>query len=127
MFELPPPQDDGLIIPTVGEWSRDKHHFLMRYIYAFTTSMKQKQWSGLHYIDLFAGAGIERLETSRELDWGSPLIAAQAPNAFDGLHCCELARKKCEALSHRIERLKSTGCCLCGGLKNTRRLTQEKK
>ncbi|MHC4444684.1 MAG: hypothetical protein ACYTF1_27050 [Planctomycetota bacterium] len=29
MFDLPPPQDDGLEIPTVGEWSRDKHHFLI--------------------------------------------------------------------------------------------------
>ena len=28
MFELSPPQDDGLYIPTVGEWSRDKHYYL---------------------------------------------------------------------------------------------------
>ena len=56
MFELPSPKDDDLYIPTVGEWSRDKHYFLMRYIDAFTTSMKNKKWQGLHYIDLFAGA-----------------------------------------------------------------------
>lgn len=51
------PTDDGLEISTVGEWSRDKHHFLSRYIDAFTNAMKKKGWSGLHYIDLFAGAG----------------------------------------------------------------------
>lgn len=62
MPELPPPDDDGLIIPEVGEWSRDKHHFLRRYIHAFTTAMKDKGWSGLHYIDLFAGAGMERIK-----------------------------------------------------------------
>lgn len=74
MPDLKPPQDDGLYIPDVGQWSRDKHYFLMRYMDAFTNSMKNKKWDSLHYIDLFAGAGIERLETSQELDWGSPLI-----------------------------------------------------
>lgn len=62
MFNLEPPQDDGLCIPEVGEWSSDKHYFLQRYIDAFTSSMKNKGWSGLHYIDLFAGAGIERFQ-----------------------------------------------------------------
>ncbi len=32
MFELSSPKDDDLYIPTVGEQSRDKHYFLMRYI-----------------------------------------------------------------------------------------------
>ena len=59
MLELPQPQDDGLYIPEVGEWSSDKHYYLGRYMDAFTTSMRDK-WQGLHYIDLFAGAGIER-------------------------------------------------------------------
>ena len=74
-FELPPPEDDGLPTASVKSWSRDKHHFLRRYIDAFTTSMKDKRWGGLHYIDLFAGPGIERLEDG-SLEWGSPLIAA---------------------------------------------------
>ena len=68
MPELPQPEDDGLITPVVNEWSRDKHHFLLRYVNAFTTAMRQKGWKGLHYIDLFAGAGIERLKKSRQLD-----------------------------------------------------------
>ncbi len=107
MFELPPPEDDGLYIPKpVGEWSLDKHHFLKRYIDAFTTAMKGKKWSGLHYIDLFAGAGIVRLRDSGELSWGSPLIAAQAPNAFDGLHFCDLSRRRVKALQARLEALR---------------------
>ena len=64
MFDMPTPKDDGLFIPEVGEWSKDKHYFLARYIDAFTTAMKNKKWSGLHYIDLFAGAGVERLKDS---------------------------------------------------------------
>ena len=101
VFKLQPPQDDGLYIPKVGEWSKDKHYFLRRYIDAFTTSMKGK-WSKLYFIDLFSGAGIERLEQSGELDWGSPMIAAKAPKSFDRLYLCERDRKKYEALSQRI-------------------------
>ncbi|HUU84542.1 MAG TPA: three-Cys-motif partner protein TcmP [Phycisphaerae bacterium] len=102
MPELPPPEDDGLLIPKVGEWARDKHHFLYRYIYAFTTSMKAKGWTGLHYIDLFASAGIERGKGSGELIWGSPLLAAQAPHPFDMLHLCELKGDRHQALAQRV-------------------------
>ncbi|MEW6249630.1 MAG: three-Cys-motif partner protein TcmP [Planctomycetota bacterium] len=101
------PSEDGLITPTVGRWSRDKHHFLLRYIDAFTTAMRTKGWSGLHYIDLFAGAGIEKLEGSGELEWGSPLIAAQAMPPFDRLHLCELANEKFDALCQRIPRFRT--------------------
>ncbi len=102
MFDLPGPLDDGLFTPVVGPWSAHKHHFLRRYIDAFTTAMRSK-WSGLHYIDLFASAGIERIENG-PLAWGSPLIAAHAPHQFSRLHCCELSTKPFKALSNRIGR-----------------------
>jgi len=105
MLELPAPEDDGLKIPVVGSWSADKHHFLRRYIDAFTTAMKSKPWSGLHYIDLFAGAGIERIKGGN-LDWGSPLIAAQAPHPFTQLHLCELSKKRHDALAARLDKIK---------------------
>lgn len=114
MPEIPTPKDDGLYIPTVGEWSRDKHYFLMRYIDAFTTSMKDKRWSGLHYIDLFAGAGIERLQNSKELDWGSPLIAAYAKHPFDRLHLCEKSTRKYSDLKSRISKIRPDSQLLCG-------------
>lgn len=103
MHQLDPPEDDGLHIPTVKEHSKDKHYFLSRYIDAFTTAMKGK-WSGLHYIDLFAGAGIERLDESGALEWGSPLIAAQARYPFTALHLSEKNKSKCEALAQRVGR-----------------------
>src|SRR3982751_3527906 len=104
MINLPVPEDDGLYTPKVGPWSADKHHFLRRYIDAFTTAMRKKKWSSLHYIDLFASAGIERIENG-PLDWGSPLIAAQAPHRFSRLHCTELSKRSFEALSARIARI----------------------
>ncbi len=113
MSQLDPPEDDGLFIPTVKEHSKDKHYFLGRYIDAFTTSMKDK-WAGLHYIDLFAGAGIERIEESGTLEWGSPLIAAQARYPFASLHLCEKSHIKCKALRERIQRLGLKPQVLCG-------------
>ncbi|MGA2323072.1 MAG: three-Cys-motif partner protein TcmP [Sedimentisphaerales bacterium] len=112
MLELPPPKDDGLFIPTVGEWSHDKHYFLMRYIDAFTTAMKNKKWTGLHYIDLFAGAGIEKLETSGKLEWGSAMIAAQA--GFTQLHLCEMVKRNYEVLKSRVYRIRQDAQVLNG-------------
>lgn len=102
---VPPPLDDGLLIAEVGPQSRDKHYFLRRYLYAFMTSMKNKRWSSLHYIDLFAGAGIERVDSDGALEWGSPLIAAQIDPPFTAMHLCEVDRAKCDALQIRIQQL----------------------
>jgi len=113
MFKLTPPKDDGLYIPTVGQQSSDKHYFLMRYIDVFTTSMKGK-WKALYYIDLFAGAGIERLRVSKKLHWGSPMIAANAPKPFDRLHLCELDQHKYEVLSKRVARIRPDSQILNG-------------
>ncbi len=105
MLELPTPEDDGLLIPDVNDSYCDKHHFLTRYLDAFTTSMKDKRWSGRHYVDLFAGAGIERLKNSGQLIWGSALIAAHVRFPFTGIHLCELDAAKCDALSTRIRKV----------------------
>lgn len=102
MFELVPPTGDGFVIPRVKPWSAHKHYFLRRFIDGFTTAMKDK-WPELHYIDLFAGAGIEDIE-GQGLEWGSPLIAAQAPHKFTRLHFCELDQQKFNALRDRVQR-----------------------
>jgi three-Cys-motif partner protein len=64
------------------------------------------KWDGLHYIDLFAGAGVERLKESRALEWGSPMLAAQTRFPFTRLHLCEKSRTKFKALKTRMDRLK---------------------
>lgn len=100
MPDLPSPEDDGLCIPEVGEWSKDKHYFLLNYIGIFTAAMRNK-WE-LHYIDLFAGAGIERIRKKGRLEWGSPMIAAQSRFKFARLHLCEKDVEKYEALKKRV-------------------------
>ena len=114
-MRLPQPVDDGLIIPAVGSWSREKHHFLLRYVDAFTNAMKDKRWSGLHYIDLFAGAGIERVEDTGAIEWGSPLIAAQAGYPFKRLHLCELDRLKFAALCARVNVIRGSADQILNG------------
>lgn len=105
MLELSIPSDDGHAIMEVGGWASDKHHFLRRYIDAFTIAMKNKPWpGGLHYIDLFAGSGIQKVKPTGELIWGSPLIAAQC-SYFDSIHLCDIDIKYISALKARIQAL----------------------
>lgn len=66
--------------------------------------MKKKGWSSLHYIDLFAGSGIERIKETDSLEWGSPLIAAQSPYPFTALHLCEIDIEKYNALELRAKK-----------------------
>jgi three-Cys-motif partner protein len=119
MLKLPPPKDDGLFVPAVGEWSHDKHYFLMRYIDAFTTAMKNKKWTGLHYIDLFAGAGIEKVETSGKLEWGSAMIAAQA--GFTQLHLCKKVKHNYEVLKSRVYKISPDAQVLNGDANKKRK------
>ncbi len=95
------PVDDGLVIPDVGAWSRRKYHFLGRYLDAFTTSMKDK-WAELHYVDLFAGAGIARFKSNRELAYSSALLASRVKFPFTQLHLCEADPVKADALRNRL-------------------------
>ncbi len=112
------PHDDGLCIPEVGEHSKYKHHFIARYIHAFTTSMKNQKWAGLYYIDLFAGAGIERLRTSRKLDWGSPMLAARSKDPFTRLYLCERDAEKCDALRQRVTQVRPDSHIVQGDAEN---------
>lgn len=101
VFTLPKPTDDGLIKNKVKPHSRDKHHYLMRYIDAFSHIVHGKKF--MYYIDLFCGSGIDEIE-GVGLGWGSPLIAAQAPKKFSQLLLNDLDSAKIEALKQRLAR-----------------------
>jgi three-Cys-motif partner protein len=47
---------DGAIIRCVGEWSREKIHWLIRYFSIFALGMSKK-WTGLNYIEICCGPG----------------------------------------------------------------------
>lgn len=113
MPELAQPVDDGQYIPIVGQWSSDKHYYLSRYMNAFTTSMRLK-WNALHYIDLFAGAGMERLKESQALEWGSPMLAAHVRFPFSRLHLCEKENRRHKALVARVSQIRPDSQILQG-------------
>lgn len=109
------PEDDRLAIADVNFWSREKHHFVGRYLNAFTTAMKSKNWAALCYVDLFAGSGVERVRDAGTLHWGSPLLAASTAVPFDKILLCEKSREKLEALKSRIARFRVNGVRLWHG------------
>ncbi len=98
-------KDDGLPTRTVRKWTEDKLWFWNRYIAITTTSMVGKpSWrGGLVYVDLFAGAGVCKLEKSGTRIPGSVLIAALAPKPFGRLLICEKQRTLAKACQARLE------------------------
>ena len=97
---------DGLPVREVGFWSKDKHHFLSRYVDAFTTAMKgNSAWTGLGYVDLFAGPGRCKLRDGDEEFDGSPLIALDAPEeskGFDEFVFADMSEIALEAIRSRF-------------------------
>ncbi len=98
------PLDDGLVIPEIGHWGLRKYHFLSRYLDQFTKSMREK-WPSIHYVDLFAGAGLARIRTTGDIVRTSGLIAATLTYPFTRLHLCEANEQNCLALKTRLSRV----------------------
>lgn len=96
--------DDGLIIPEVGSWGEQKYRLVQNYATMFTTSMKGK-WECRVYIDLFAGAGLSRIEKTSRIVPASPLIALGLRDQFDTYIFCEADETKYQALEKRVLKL----------------------
>lgn len=93
-------KDDGLIIPEVGAWGKEKYRLVTLYADMFASSMKDK-WECRVYLDLFSGAGLSRIEGTREIVAASPLLALDIENRFDRYIFCEENREKFSALKDR--------------------------
>lgn len=98
------PIDDGLKLPEIGTWGKRKYHFLERYLTIFTRAMKGK-WKEIHFIDLFAGAGLARIRGTNLIVRTSTLIAAQLEVPFHGVHACDQSEENIHALRQRIDSL----------------------
>lgn len=75
------PEDDGLLMRPAGPWAADKLDYLVRYINAFETAMRNR-WAVRYYIDLLSGPGKNRLRESGKILLGSPLIALTTQHPF---------------------------------------------
>jgi len=95
------PVDDGLPVRKSGNWARVKLDYLERYMDVLVTSMRDKPFRALHYIDLFAGPGKCRLEKSGAFFPGSPLLELQARYPFSRYYLVDLKPSSVHALEQR--------------------------
>ena len=95
--------DDGLPCPQVGSWSETKYRLVRLYDSLFATGMKFK-WDRRVYIDLYAGAGYNRIRNTDKILIGSPLLALTVPDPFDKYIFCEKDEELLAALQVRAKR-----------------------
>jgi three-Cys-motif partner protein len=99
-------REDCLPVQCVGEWAKEKHDFVRRYVEA--TSGPRKRFAsrgkgGLCYVDLFAGPGRAYIPRTNEFIDGTPLIAAKtSEQPYTSLVLCDLADENVEALRVRV-------------------------
>jgi len=85
------------------DYAKDKLTILSGYISRFTTSMRNKKWRALNYIDLHAGPGKNRFKPSGDIGIGSPLIALTTQRSFKNYFFVELGHQEHLTLEQRIQ------------------------
>lgn len=96
---------DDFPAPVIKPHTRDKLHFLHRYIDITTTSMVDNpKWEGgVAYLDLYSGPGIWSSSGGTRIP-GSPLIAAMAKKMVSVISCCDLNADNAKACAARLDR-----------------------
>lgn len=105
--ESEPMSDDGLIAREVGGWAETKHRLIALYDELFATGMKDK-WDQRVYIDLYAGAGYNRIRGTNKIIAGSPILALTVAHAFDKYIFCDASEELLTALRQRVRRISPT-------------------
>lgn len=100
MDSAPTPEDDGLTIRNAGIWAKDKLEIIRQYMYRFGLACKNKAPT-FNFVDAFSGPGINRIEQTNELVWGSPLLALRNDPSFAKCLFMDLNKKNIEALEAR--------------------------
>ena len=95
--------DDGLILPDVGDWAGKKYRFIETYLEIFSAGMKKK-WGKRVYVDVCSGAGLARLRDRGEIVKASPMLAMSQKAAFDLCVFADADKEKLDALAKRASR-----------------------
>jgi three-Cys-motif partner protein len=95
------PVDDGLPMREAGKWTLRKLFFVRRYLSMVTTSMRDKGFCSLNYLDLFSGPGKCRIEESGQVALGSALISLTLPYPFTRYWFSDLDATNAEAVRER--------------------------
>jgi len=94
--------EDGLATPLVGVWAETKYRLVAMYDKLFSTGMKDK-WDERVYLDLYAGAGYNRIRGTNRMIAGSPILALTVEHPFDKYIFCEEDPKLMAALQARVK------------------------
>jgi len=94
---------DGLIALLVENHTREKLHYLERYIYQFATATKDK-WATRNFIDLFSGPGVNAVEGKGDEIDGSPLLAIKTRYPFQTYHFCDMESGFLDVLTKRVQK-----------------------
>jgi three-Cys-motif partner protein len=102
--ELAPPPEDGRLVRLDHEYGRDKVWLWHRIANATSTAMRTKRtlpWRVC--VDMHAACGVNRVEETGKLRWGTALLSLQVTHPFDMYVYCEQDARAAEALAARIE------------------------
>lgn len=94
-------EDDGLELPIVGSWAKQKYRIVYEYNELFSVGMK-KYWDQRVYIDLYSGAGKAKIEKSNRVLYSSPLLALKVPMPYDQYIFCDKNTKYIDVLEKRV-------------------------
>lgn len=100
MDSAPPHAGDGLTIRNAGIWAKDKLEIIRQYMYRFAIACKNKA-PIFYFVDAFSGLGINRIEETDELVWGSPLLALRNEPTFAKCLFMDLNKKNIDSLEAR--------------------------
>lgn len=93
--------EDNFPMRESGEWVAEKLHYLQRYFQVFSTSMRNKPWRNIRYIDLFAGPGKCLARDTSTIYLGSPLLALTTAHLFTDYIFVDLDASNINTLSTR--------------------------
>jgi three-Cys-motif partner protein len=96
--------DDGLLLPTVGDWAEEKYRLVECYARIFATSMKDR-WDERVYVDLFAASGRARVREQRRIIQTTALRVLQIPHPFDRYIFCDIHPRTLATLEQRVRAL----------------------
>lgn len=74
-------EDDGMILPSIGNWALTKYNLVYDYNILFSTGMKR--WDTRVYIDLFSGPGRAIIEKQKKIVNTSPILALMVNDKYD--------------------------------------------
>jgi three-Cys-motif partner protein len=96
------PPDDGLEVNAAHPWVKDKLRIVAKYDPAFCRACSE--WGSMHYVDAFAGSGVNAIEEEGGTRlWGSPMIALRSVPAFTLCLFVEENPARAAALDRRTE------------------------